>query len=227
MKGRIVQSQGGITLVGGAPVSPALFRMAIQRAPRIVAADGGADRCLAHGAQPEAVIGDMDSVSPRARSVIGPERFHLIAEQDSTDFDKALRSISAPLIIGIGFLGGQVDHLLAAMTVLARYPDRAIVLVGQHDVVAHLPPQIDLPLSAGTRVSLYPMRPVRGMSTGLHWPIDGLELSPGGRVGTSNKADGPISLVVEGTGLLIILPVSEWRALQHALLQADGLWPAL
>ena len=227
MNDPIVFAQEPVLLVGGAHGDNAQLLSLLEEVDTVVAADSGADWLRAVGRLPDALIGDLDSVSDETRAAVPPEAVHRIAEQDSTDFDKALRSISAPLIIGIGFLGGQVDHLLAAMTVLARYPDRAIVLVGQHDVVAHLPPQIDLPLSAGTRVSLYPMRPVRGMSTGLHWPIDGLELSPGGRVGTSNKADGPISLVVEGTGLLIILPVSEWRALQHALLQADGLWPAL
>jgi thiamine pyrophosphokinase len=152
---------------------------------------------------------------------------HPIAEQDSTDFDKALRSIAAPLVIGIGFLGGQVDHLLAAMTVLARYPDRAVMLVGRRDVVVHLPPQIALPVSEGTRVSLYPLRAVSGASTGLHWPIDGVEMSPGTRVGTSNRADGPVSLKMHMSGMLLILPVQQRRMLQQALLQCGGLWPAL
>ena len=47
----------------------------------------------------------MDSVSRRARERLGTARFHPIAEQDSTDFDKVLRSVQAPFMIGVGFLG--------------------------------------------------------------------------------------------------------------------------
>ena len=227
MNDPIVLSREPVLLVGGAHGDNAQLLSLLDEARTVVAADSGADWLRAVGRVPDALIGDLDSVSDATRSSLPAEAVHLISEQDSTDFDKAIRSISAPLILGIGFLGGQVDHLLAAMTVMARYPDRAIVLVGEQDVVAHLPPRIDLPLEAGTRVSLYPMRPVQGKSTGLHWPIDGLELSPGGRVGTSNRADGPITLTVQSPGLLIILPVSERVVLQRALVQACGSWPAL
>jgi thiamine pyrophosphokinase len=41
-------------------------------------------------APPEAVIGDFDSIRPAARTALPPDRLHPIAEQDTTDFDKAL-----------------------------------------------------------------------------------------------------------------------------------------
>lgn len=223
----IVLSQEPVLLVGGAHGDNAQLSALLTEFDVVVAADSGADWLRAVGRLPDVLIGDLDSVSDATRAAIPPERVHPITEQNSTDFDKAIRSIQAPLILGIGFLGGQVDHMLAAMTVLSRYPDRAIILVGDEDVVAHLPPHIDLPLAAGTRVSLYPMRPVRGASLGLHWPIDGLEMSPGGRVGTSNRADGPVSIKPEGPGLLIILPLSQRNGLERALVQGDGSWPAL
>ena len=227
MNDPIVFSQEPVLLVGGAHGDNAQLMSVLDEVNTVVAADSGADWLREVGRLPDALIGDLDSVSAATRAAIPPEAVHLITEQDSTDFDKAIRFIEAPLVLGIGFLGGQVDHLLAAMTVMARYPDRAIVLIGEQDVVAHLPARIDLPLPAGTRVSLYPMRPVMGASTGLKWPIDGLELSPGGRVGTSNRADGPVTLTVQSPGLLIILPVSERSVLQQALVQAGGSWPAL
>ncbi|WP_439122571.1 thiamine diphosphokinase [Marivita sp.] len=227
MNRAIVFSQEPVLLVGGAHGDNKQLRQLLDEAQIVVAADSGADWVRAVGRLPDAVIGDLDSVSDATLAAMPDAAVHRIEEQNSTDFDKAVRSISAPLIIGIGFLGGQVDHLMAAMTVLTRYPDRAIVLVGENDVVAHLPPQIALDVVAGTRVSLYPLRQVSGTSIGLHWPIDGLELSPAERVGTSNRANGKVSLTVDGPGLLIILPLSERTALEQALAQADGLWPAL
>ena len=44
-------------------------------------------------------------------------------------------------------------------------------------------PEIDLPLDAGTRVSLYPMAPVQVRSTGLYWSTDGLSFAPDGQIG--------------------------------------------
>lgn len=227
MNQAIVFSQAPVLLVGGAHGDNAQLEQLLTEIETVVAADSGADWLRSVGRLPDALIGDLDSVSDSTRAALPEGAVHHIAEQNSTDFDKAVRSIAAPLIVGIGFLGGQVDHLLAVMTVMARYPDRAIMLVGDHDVVAHVPPKIDLPLTKGTRVSLYPMRAVSGTSVGLHWPIDGLELSPGERVGTSNRADGSVSLTAQGPGLLLILPLSERSVLEQALMQADGLWPAL
>lgn len=202
----IVQSSGGITLVGGAPVSPALFRISQQRAPVVVAADGGADRCLAHGVHPQAVIGDMDSISDAARVALGADRLHHIPEQDTTDFDKALRSIDCPFIIALGFIGARVDHGLAVLTTLVRQA-RPCVLLGPQDVVFHLPRQVQLNLRPGDRFSLYPLASVTGRSTGLDWPIDGLAFSPDTRVGTSNRVSvGPVSLDLSGPGMLCILP---------------------
>lgn len=227
MNDAIVFSDEPVLLVGGAGGDNRQLLQLLDEIGIAIAADSGADWLRSVGRIPDALIGDLDSVSEDTRAAMPPGAVHHIAEQDSTDFDKAVRSIAAPVIVGIGFLGGVVDHLLSAMTVLARYPDRAIVLVGETDVVAHLPPQIDLPLASGTRVSLYPMREVMGMSTGLHWPIDGLKFSPATRTGTSNRADGPVTLSMQGAGMLIILPVSQRGVLQRALTQADGSWPAL
>lgn len=216
-----------VLLVGGAVGDNSQLSGLLNEFQTVVAADSGADWLMAVGRTPDALIGDLDSVSSQTRVAIPADHVHHIAEQDSTDFDKAIRSVAAPMIVGIGFLGGQVDHLLAAMTVLARYPDRAIVLLGESEVVVHLPPYLELPVEEGTRVSLYPMRLVDGVSTGLTWPIDGLQMSPGTRVGTSNRATGTVSLTMNGAGMLVILPVSQRALVQQALLQCDGLWPAL
>ena len=50
------------------------------------------------------------------------------------------------------------------------------------------------------------MSEVTGTSVGLEWPIDGLALAPGQRVGTSNSATGAIALTMAGPGMLCILP---------------------
>lgn len=180
--------------------------MAMSLAPTCVAADSGAQVALDMGVDLAAVIGDMDSISEGARAQIPQARFHQIAEQDSTDFDKALRHVSAPVVIAVGFTGGQIDHALAALHTIVSRHNRSIVLLGKQDVVFLCPKEILLPMAAGTRISLFPMGPVTGTSTGLHWPIDGIDFAPGLRSGTSNRATGDVHLEFDAPQMLCILP---------------------
>ncbi|WP_371059265.1 thiamine diphosphokinase [Rhodosalinus sp. 5P4] len=222
----ILRSDGAVTLVGAGVAPPADIAAALTLAPCLVAADGGAARALAAGAVPEAVIGDLDSLDPATRAAIPPERLHCVSEQETTDFDKALRRIAAPLVIGVGFLGERLDHLLAAQSVLLRRADRPCLLLGERDVAFLCPPRLGLDLAADTRVSLYPLAPVRGESDGLFWPIDGIDFAPGGMIGTSNRATGPVSIRIEAPHMLVILP-RRCLAVAAAALQAPlARWPA-
>lgn len=186
-------------------------------APTLVAADGGANVALAAGRVPDAVIGDFDSIEPATRNAIPDARFHHVAEQDSTDFDKCLARIAAPLILAIGFTGARIDHELAVWNVLARRRARHCVVVGGEDVVFLAPPRLDLDLPAGSRFSLFPMSPVRGQSRGLRWPIGGIGFAPDGLAGTSNEVTGPVSLTVEDGALLVILPRASLREVLRRL----------
>ena len=155
----IVQSQEPITVVGAGALQGGDLAEARDIAPRVVAADGGAKAVLAAGLMPEAVIGDFDSLDAETRAALAPELLHLVTEQNSTDFEKALARIAAPLVIGAGFTGARVDHTLAVLHGLMAYCHRPCVLLAEREVIVHLPPRLELELSAGTNVSLFPMAP--------------------------------------------------------------------
>ena len=221
MAAPIVQSSVGVTLVGGAPLTRGALARSLAAAPRLVAADGGADRLLRLGHRPEAVIGDLDSLSSTARAVLGAA-VHLIPEQETTDFDKALRHISAPFVLGLGFSGARLDHGLAVLNALVRHPDRRCLIIGQGDLTFLAPPQISLCLAVGSRLSLFPLRAVTGRSEGLRWPIDGLDFAPDARIGTSNEVAGPVTLTFDAPGMLVILPQRALPAVLAALSLVRG-----
>lgn len=202
----IVDSLEGVTLVGGGPVTAAQLARACAFAPRIVGADGGADRLLRLGAEPEAVIGDMDSISPAARARLAGRLFPL-AEQMTTDFDKALRSIRAPFVLGLGFSGARSDHGLAVLNSLTQHPMRRCFILGPRDVTFLCPPELVLDLPRGTALSLFPMGPVGGESQGLRWPLQGLNFAPDGMIGTSNEVTGPVHLRFDAAKMLVIVPI--------------------
>lgn len=223
MKTVIVQSQDAVTLVGGGPVRRRDLMFAMVRAPVVVAADGGADRALAAGVMPAAVIGDFDSLSDAGRKAIAPERLFHIAEQETTDFDKALRSVDAPFVLALGVTGARLDHELAALNALVRHKGCPCMVISSQDVIFHAPATVDLSLKAGDRLSLFPMGAVTGTSRGLHWPIEGLQFATGGQSGTSNRvSEAQVQLQFDQPGMLVILPrarldaaisalVPEWR----------------
>ncbi len=216
MIGGIVHSQLGVTLLGGGQSSASDVNEALTIAPVLVAADGGADRALALGHMPRAVIGDFDSISDEARGVIAPDRLHPIPEQDSTDFGKCLAHVRAPFYLALGFAGRRLDHTLSAFATLAACPAQRVVMIGDDDVVFLAPPDLELDLPGGTRLSLFPMGPVEGASVGLRWPIDGIAFAPSGRIGTSNEVTGPVRLSLAGP-MLVLVPRFCLRPALHGL----------
>ncbi|MCU0904444.1 MAG: thiamine diphosphokinase [Tabrizicola sp.] len=217
----IVQSTDGVTLAGGGPIAARDLALALARAPLAVAADGGADRLLQLGVQPEAVIGDMDSISDAARATIPAARQHLVAEQVTTDFDKALRLIDAPLVLALGFAGARLDHGLAAMATLIARAERACILIGPKDLAFAAPSRLELDLTPGEPLSLFPMAKVTGRSEGLEWPIDGIDFAPDGMIGTSNRVTARrVVLEFDRRGMLVILPRRRLDAAIRALRSA-------
>lgn len=218
MKSPIVQSTCGITLAGGGPFTARDLSLCRARAPVVVAADGGADRLLRFGVMPEAVIGDFDSLSSLARAEIPLSRQHPVAEQESTDFDKALRSVVAPIVLALGFVGARLDHGLAAFNTLAARADRRCVLIGPKDLAFAAPPRLLLDLVPGDVLSLFPMASMAGRSIGLEWPINGLQFAPDGRIGTSNRVVArKVHLEFDGPGMLVIVPRRRLDAAIRAL----------
>ena len=202
----IVQSTAGVTLAGGGGFSLKLLDIARAVAPTVVAADGGADRLLRLGCVPQAVIGDLDSISAPARLRL-KDRLFPILEQTTTDFDKALRSIAAPFVLGVGFSGARLDHGLAVLNGLVRHPDKRCLLLGPRDLTFLAPRDLTLRLPVGSRLSLFPMGPVQGTSQGLRWPLQGLRFAPAGLIGTSNAVSEPVvRLRFDADLMLVILP---------------------
>jgi thiamine pyrophosphokinase len=221
----IVREIEPVILIGGASLPEGQVNLGLRHAGVVIAADSGADSALEHGVMPKAVIGDFDSISQSARAAIPEAAQFPDPDQETTDFEKCLRAISAPLILGLGFCGDRMDHQLAACTALARHPWQRCILLGARDLMFLCPPSLNLPLPEGTRVSLFPMGAVEGVSQGLQWPIGGLNLAPDGRIGTSNAALGPVHLVVTAPKMLVILPLEMLDITVAALGSTVAYWP--
>lgn len=226
VESKCFDSAVGVTLVGGGPAFDDELRQALTLAPTCVAADGGADLAVSAQVPVQALFGDFDSVSPQALLHVPTDRHFRIREQETTDFDKALRCIRSPLIVAVGFSGGRMDHQLAAFHTLLRHPHQRCIVLTQTQIVLAAPPKLCLPTLPGDIVSIFPLGATTGRSSGLKWPIDGLTLDPMTRIGTSNLAEGPATIEMDTPTALLILPRRLIRHVAHRLTQPDAVgWP--
>lgn len=211
-----------VTLLGGAPIEPKTLSRALALAPRLVAADGGAEHARILGHRVNRIIGDLDSLTTKKTWQNSGTDVTEILEQESTDFEKCIYTENSDYYLCVGFLGQRVDHTLANLGVLLAYRDKRIILMGEEDITFLCPVEFEMEMAAGTRVSLFPMAKIKGEdSQGLRWTIKGLNFSPDGRLGTSNEAlGGRVSLRLSGSGMLMILPISMLEAVIEARLGA-------
>lgn len=210
-----------ITLVGGGPVDPEELRALADLAPALVAADRAADALEGWGMAPDLVVGDMDSIRDLDRWKAGPARILHLEEQDTTDFEKCLYATDAPFYLAFGFVGRRLDHTLAVLHALLRYPGKTVVLVGEKEAMALVPPGpgIGVDLERGVRVSIFPLVEVMGTrSAGLVWPVAGLRMAPGEMIGTSNRASADrVEVGMDRRGALLMVPKRFARALVAAV----------
>ena len=209
-----------ILLFGAAPIAGSLLSCLDHcRNWPVLAADGGLHTALSCGLRPQAVIGDMDSANDLDQLPDDIRQIKL-SGQDDTDFEKSLGVISAPLIIGIGFLDGRFDHSLAALDALARLPhDRPVLLGGGDDVLLRLRGDFEITLPLSSRFSVWPLGRQHFLrSHGLEWPLDDVTMALGKRTGTSNRVIGkPVSITAgAGDGYVVMAPFTAFDVMLDA-----------
>ena len=201
-----IESDSGVTILGAGYARREDVEDALRVAPRLVAADGGAAKSLEFGFTVDAVIGDMDSIAREALDQIPETSRHAVDEQDSTDFEKCLTRICAPLIAAVGVTAPRLDHGLASLNAISKHPFKRVIILSGSDVCFIAPPRLALRLDVGERLSLFPLQDTMGSGRGLKWPIDGIRFSPTGRIGTSNETvTEVVELSFEKPGMLVFV----------------------
>ena len=95
----------------------------LQSAPFVVCCDGAADRYIATGRVPDAIVGDGDSISAANREKFA-HLLHIISEQESNDQTKAVRFLmerGKRRIAIVGATGRREDHTIGNISLLIEY----------------------------------------------------------------------------------------------------------
>lgn len=212
---QLFQYQEPVLLVGAGKVNAKVLTSLPKNIPAI-GVDGGGNSLQKWGRSPCLILGDMDSFVPDP-AITCP--IHPIKNQDSTDFEKALKLINAPLLIGLGFLSDRLDHAVAALDALAK-AQGPTMLIGESDCVAILGQNMCLQLPLGTRVSVVPWpKQSYALSEGLKYPLNELSLELTQRLGTSNESlnENIVIRPQPGGRGLIMLPWQHHHELAKAI----------
>ena len=173
-------------VLAGRDLAPGAMAAWLAWADRVVAADGGADLCRDAGREPDAIVGDLDSIADATGLRRDPD-------QDSSDADKLLALLSRDGVEKatlIGVEGDRLDHVLATLYSCARsgVPNLRLALRTGLGYVLKAPFRGSWSVSG--QVSLIPLGRCRVTLTGVRWPLDDAWLDPLGLVSISNEACG-------------------------------------
>lgn len=202
-------------VLAGRDMPSSLLKEWAQGADVVLAADSGADLLAEAGIVPHALIGDLDSVSPEQKG--GTAKLVEDLDQETTDCDKLLtyaESQGFEEITLAAVEGDRLDHVIATVQSAAKAAIR--VRLGLRRGVGWVirgGERLFVPAREGRLVSLLPIESCRGVTlSGVQWPLENADLSPGGRSSVSNRATSSRVAVgiAEGSALLVVeLPPEE------------------
>lgn len=112
-----------VIVAGGESPTATVPLDVLHNAPYVVCCDGAADRYIATGHTPDAIVGDGDSISAENREKY-THLLHIIAEQETNDQTKAVHFLMEQgkrRIAIIGATGLREDHTIGNISLLVEY----------------------------------------------------------------------------------------------------------
>lgn len=201
--------QRAVVLANGTPPSRMDLVRAVEGASVFVCADGGANTAADFGLEPDLIIGDLDSIEHATLKVFAGVKTRRIADQNSTDLEKALTWLTRKGVDEIhvfGATGGRIDHTVGNLSGIAKFERKAKITVFDND--GRIQPVLaafTLNEPAGTVVSLIPLTLCEGViTTGLKWNLKYESLAMGVRDGTSNVVTSSPATIKVRRGTLFV-----------------------
>ena len=164
-----------VIVAGGEfPTAPQPLEV-LQSAPFVVCCDGAADRYIATGRVPDAIVGDGDSISAANREKFA-HLLHIISEQETNDQTKAVRFLlerDKRRIAIVGATGKREDHTIGNISLLIEYARMGcdVCSFTDHGVFIPCNGTTTHKCRKGQQVSIFSITARNLSATGLLYPI--------------------------------------------------------
>lgn len=147
----------------------------LKNAKRIVCCDGSTESLLQYGLSPEAIVGDLDSLSDELVSRFA-DRIHLDESQDTNDLTKAVtwcREVGYKDIVIVGATGKREDHTLGNISLLVDYiKEINVIMVTDTGIFMPFLKNSEVPSFPGQQISIFSIDPgTEVTSHGLRYPL--------------------------------------------------------
>ena len=148
----------------------------LKNAKRIICCDGSAQNILLTGMQPDAIVGDMDSLNDELAKKFA-DRIYLDENQDTNDLTKAVswcNDMGYKDIVIVGATGKREDHSLGNISLLAEYVRSVnVIMVTETGILRPLLKSSAISCFAGQQVSIFSIDPETEVTSfGLRYPLN-------------------------------------------------------
>ncbi len=152
----------------------------LKNADKIICCDGAVENLVAHGLEPDAIVGDMDSISDKLK-VQYSNILHPDSDENTNDLTKAVKyciSRGYTDIVILGSSGYREDHTLGNISLLAEYSEfLAVRMVTDTGIFVPVNPGERIRSFPGQQISIFSfVNNTRADSRNLKYPLEKLLL---------------------------------------------------
>jgi thiamine pyrophosphokinase len=178
---------------------------------KLICADGGANSALKINLVPNAVIGDLDSISLDAlKEFKSVSKIIRLKRQNDTDVEKCLKyAISKKFCeaLLVGVTGNRLDHTFCNIGIVLKFFNQIkISLIAESSCLRPYKGVVELKTWPGETISLYGISPkTRITSNGLKYELKNISLPFGERESTSNIAKKNLVKLKISNGVVFVM----------------------
>lgn len=148
----------------------------LKNAKRIICCDGSVQNLILAGMQPEAIVGDLDSLNDELANRFA-DRIFLDESQDTNDLTKAVlwcSEMGYKDIVIVGATGKREDHTIGNISLLAEYiKDMNVLMVTDTGILRPFLTSSEISSFPGQQVSIFSIDPETEVtSSGLRYPLN-------------------------------------------------------
>src|SRR5690554_256412 len=147
----------------------------IERANYIICSDGAANEFIKNGGNPNAIVGDCDSISKENRELYSNIIFP-VKDQETNDLTKSVQfCVERGLkeIVIVGGTGKREDHTLGNISLLADYISTAkVVMVTNWGIFTPINSTTEFKSFIGENVSIFSIDQVKLKTENLKYPLN-------------------------------------------------------
>jgi thiamine pyrophosphokinase len=147
----------------------------LKNAKRIICCDGSAQNLILAGFQPDAIIGDMDSLNDNLANKFA-DRIVTDESQDTNDLTKSVSWCSEmghKDIVIVGATGKREDHTIGNISLLAEYVKNVnVIMVTDTGILRPLLKSSEISSFPGQQISIFSIDPETEVTShGLLYPL--------------------------------------------------------